>query len=114
MSGYPPSGILWPNRNKLTDRHPDYTGDIEFSNEVVESLYNQMKQGAVPKASISGWKRESQAGNKFMSITAKLWTPRDGGQQRPSQPRAQERPQQPRQQERQVQPQPTLDDDLPF
>jgi hypothetical protein len=114
MSGYPPSGILWPNRNKLTDRHPDYTGDIEFSNEVVESLYNQMKQGAVPKASISGWKRESQAGNKFMSITAKLWTPRDGGQQRPSQPRAQERPQQPRQQERQVQPQPTFDDEIPF
>jgi len=98
----------------LTDRHPDYTGDIEFSNEVVESLYNQMKQGAVPKASISGWKRESQAGNKFMSITAKLWTPRDGGQQRPSQPRAQERPQQPRQQERQVQPQPTFDDEIPF
>jgi hypothetical protein len=114
MSGYPPSGILWPNRNKLTDRHPDYTGDIEFSNEVVESLYNQMKQGAVPKASISGWKRESQAGNKFMSITAKLWTPRDGGQQRPSQPRSQERPQQPRQQERQVQPQPTFDDEIPF
>jgi hypothetical protein len=114
MSGYPPSGILWPNRNKLTDRHPDYTGDIEFSNEVVESLYNQMKQGAVPKASISGWKRESQAGNKFMSITAKLWTPRDGGQQRPSQPRSQERPQQPRQQERQVQPQATFDDEIPF
>ena len=114
MSAYPPSGILWPNRNKLNDRHPDYTGEIEFTNEVVENLYQQMQQGAVPKASLAGWKRESKAGNKFMSLSAKLWTPKDDGQQRSYQPRAQERPQQPRQQERQVQPQPILDDDLPF
>jgi len=112
MSGYPPSGMLRKNI-KGTDRHPDYRGDLAFSNEVVESLYQQMQNGEEPKVSLAAWLKQGQSG-KFLSLSASIFKPAPQTQQGSYQPRSQERPQQPRQQERQVQPQATFDDEIPF
>lgn len=119
MSAYPPSGRLWANNNKGNDRHPDYRGDIEFPNEVVQDLYAQMQKGEVPKASVAGWRRESQAGNRYLSLFAKVWVPKEGGQQRAPQHRAPQQRQPDstphgRQQERRAPAQQTFDDEIPF
>jgi len=114
MSAYPPSGTLWVNNNKANDRQPDYRGEIEFPNDVVEDLYAQMKKGEVPKASLVGWRRESKAGNKFLSLSAKVWVPKDGGQQRAPQQRQPDSTPHGRQQERRAPAQQTFDDEIPF
>lgn len=47
-------GVLFKNNKKDTDRHPDYTGNINVDG--VEFF-------------ISSWIKESSKGNKFMSLS---------------------------------------------
>ena len=35
---YPPSGVLFTNNNKKTPNQPDYTGDLELSDEVINEV----------------------------------------------------------------------------
>lgn len=90
------------------------TGEMEFPNEVVQDLYAQMQKGEVPKASLAGWRRESKSGNKFLSLSAKIWEQRNGGQQRAPQQRQPDSTPHGRQQERRAPAQQTFDDEIPF
>lgn len=73
MSGqYPPSGSLFVNDKKASDKQPDYNGYLEFDEDTVRSLVDQIKAGETPKCDLSGWKRTSQkTGTTFLSLAAK-------------------------------------------
>lgn len=47
------SGVLFPVKEKRTEKAPDFTGSFNFGGKEVR---------------LSAWKRKSQAGNMFLSI----------------------------------------------
>ena len=70
MSQYPPSGVLFTNNRKRSEKSPDYTGKLELSDEVLQDLMSQMDRGVdKPVLSLIGWKKMSQkTGAVFLSL----------------------------------------------
>ena len=70
MSQYPPSGVLFTNNRKRSDKSPDYPGKLELSDEVLQDLVAQMERGVEkPVLSLIGWKKMSQkTGAVFLSL----------------------------------------------
>ena len=70
MSDYPPSGVLFANKKKTKETSPDYTGNLELSDEVVNDLVAQMERGVEkPKVSLAGWKKKAKkSGDTFLSL----------------------------------------------
>ena len=99
MTDYPPSGVLFSNNKKKTEKQPDFTGDLELSDEVVNDLVDQMSRGVTkPKLSLAGWKKVAKkTGDRFLSLRGSSFEER-GGQSGGYSPAKQE----------------PLDDDIPF
>jgi hypothetical protein len=75
-----PGGALFKNNRKERDTHPDLQGNIELSQEAVQSVIDQMKSGVkYPKLDLSGWSKVSSKGNKFISLSAKKPWEKSGG-----------------------------------
>ena len=55
------SGAFWRNRKKKTENHPDYTGEVTVGGQ---------------EYWLSGWARESQQGNKYVSLAFKPKAPK--------------------------------------
>jgi hypothetical protein len=75
MSGivYPPGGVLFPNRRKTTDKHPDMTGNLEISKDLLKELLEAAKAGKPIKMDVSAWSKTGNSG-KFLSLKAsKAW-----------------------------------------
>lgn len=82
MSGskYPNTGVLWVNRRKTSDKHPDMTGTIEMDRALLQELINQAKEGKEIKIDVSGWKKKKSSGEGFLSLTVKkAWEKTGGG-----------------------------------
>jgi hypothetical protein len=75
----PNSGILGVNSRKTQPNHPDFTGRIRLSPELIQSMAKQMAAGQDPEIEISGWKKAGQGGG-FISISAKEKWVRPEGQ----------------------------------
>jgi hypothetical protein len=67
MSDYTDSGILFKNRDKKEDRHPDYKGTIDI---LCQHCQQQTKRD------LAGWVREGKTGTKFMTLSFKSKTPK--------------------------------------
>ena len=95
---------LFPNKNRKTENHPAFTGDLTLSNETLGELVRMVKAGGTARLSCSAWVNPWQ-GQKRISVKVHPW--RDA-------PLKQEQPKQ------QVNPfaesgqAETLNDDLPF
>jgi len=75
-----PGGALFKNNRKERDTHPDLQGNIELSQEAVQSVIEQMNRGVkYPKLDLSGWSKVSGKGNKFISLSAKKPWEKSGG-----------------------------------
>tara|TARA_E500000318_G_C3534990_1_gene202178 strand:- start:446 stop:742 length:297 start_codon:yes stop_codon:yes gene_type:complete len=86
MNDYPPSGALFANQRKQKPTQPDFTGDLELSDEVVSDLVSQMERGnKKPKLRLAGWKKQSKKGTKFISILGSKFEERQPAQQRQTQ-----------------------------
>ena len=73
MSQYPASGVLFQNDRKTKNNQPDYVGTMEFDQEVVKDLFDQMKNGVEkPKARLAGWKKVSKGGKPFVSLRSSI------------------------------------------
>lgn len=96
-------GAFFANNRKQKDTHPDYRGELRMSREVVDNLVEQMSNGVMnPMIELSGWKKVSNNGTVFISLSGKKPYVKDGsgggGQQ-----------------QKQWQPQnKRIDDDIPF
>jgi hypothetical protein len=75
-----PGGALFKNNRKERDTHPDLQGNIELSQEAVQSVIEQANRGVkYPKLDLSGWTKMSSKGNKFISLSAKKPWEKGGG-----------------------------------
>ena len=81
------NGSLFTNKNKTTDTHPDYAGQLEVTRDVVENLYTQMQEGVLfPKMSLGAWKREAKkSGEVFLSVKGSIDTRRSNQSSPPPQ-----------------------------
>jgi hypothetical protein len=110
---YPPGGVLFQNRRKTQQNHPDMTGSLEISGDLLTELVNAANNGQPIKMDISAWTKSDKNGNKFLSLTArKPFVPQQQasgggwGNRQQAQP-AQQRPQQ-------HQNLPPIEDEIPF
>jgi uncharacterized protein (DUF736 family) len=65
----PNSGAMFPNKDKKTENHPDMRGDIHLDKTFLISLMDKSKNSLV-KIAVSGWKKESSKGLKYLSLAA--------------------------------------------
>jgi len=86
MNDYPPSGVLFANKKKTKPTSPDYTGNLELSDEVVNDLVSQMERGVEkPKISLAGWKKQAKkTGDTFLSLRGSKHEEKGQYQSRPS------------------------------
>lgn len=100
-----PEGTLWQNDRKSEPKHPDYTGSLELSREVVNDLVAQMNRGEqFPKIEISGWRKTKKDGTMFLSISGKKPYVPEGANAQTSNQAGQPA----------GQPEPTSDETIPF
>tara|TARA_R110000823_G_scaffold231612_2_gene358282 strand:- start:1609 stop:1914 length:306 start_codon:yes stop_codon:yes gene_type:complete len=68
-------GALFSNDRKEKENHPDYKGDLLLDATAVASIIEQHNSGVeFPKLDMSGWKKTSGKGVRFLSLSAsKPW-----------------------------------------
>lgn len=76
---YPNSGVLWVNRKKTEERHPDMTGTIEIDRALLQELINLAKDKKDLKIDVSAWKKKTKAGDGFLSLKVKKGWEKEGG-----------------------------------
>lgn len=65
-------GVLFANNRKAQQSHPDFTGNISLSREAVQSIAAQVKSGVeFPTLDLAAWKKVSNGGKNFLSLSAK-------------------------------------------
>lgn len=72
-----PGGALFAKdpARKTNPNQPDFDGELILDPAVMATLLEQWKNGQPIKLELAGWKKTSQKGNNFLSLSAKL--PRD-------------------------------------
>lgn len=58
-----PFGALFKVREKKSDKAPDYTGNIDVDQELIDLV-----QSGNEKVQIAGWLRTGKSGNKYISL----------------------------------------------
>lgn len=65
-------GAFFANNRKQQPNHPDYRGELRLSQDVVRSLLDQIDQGVqFPAIELSGWKKMSNSGTVYISLSGK-------------------------------------------
>ena len=87
---YPPSGVMFPVREKRSEKSPDFTGQVEIDETLYKAIGAALAAGdGYAKIYLAGWKRISRNGNEFLSIKASEWRerPAEGQKQERQAPR---------------------------
>lgn len=63
---YPNSGSLFPSTVRKSEKSPDFFGSIKIDPAYLKDLMS--KADGLVEVKLSGWKRESKTGNKFVSL----------------------------------------------
>ena len=102
-------GALFANGRKTQQNAPDYRGELRISAETVANLREQLERGVQnPAIEIAGWKKKSNSGTVYISLSGKKPYVKDGAQPEPA------RSFQTRPQNQTAAFSNDLDDDLPF
>ena len=72
---YPNSGSLFPSTIRKSDKSPDFFGSIKLDPEYLKDLMS--KSDGLVEVKLSGWKRESKTGNRFVSIAVDTFVKKD-------------------------------------
>lgn len=65
----PNSGVLFSVRAKKTPKSPDYSG------EILVDLKTLKEENGMVLVKLSGWKKQSQAGTSFLSLSVNTYKP---------------------------------------
>ena len=65
----PNTGILFPNETKKAENHPDFRGSVDVDRNLLIDLLKKHQSGPI-KVALAGWKKTSQGGNDFVSLSA--------------------------------------------
>ena len=70
---YPATGSLFTQKEKRSEKSPDYSGGLTLEMEVLDDLIKQKEEGILePKMNLVGWKKVSKAGNPYLRIIANI------------------------------------------
>jgi len=70
---YPATGSLFTQKEKRSEKSPDYSGMLTLEMEVLDDLIKQKEEGILePKMNLVGWKKLSKAGNPYLRIIANI------------------------------------------
>ena len=70
---YPATGSLFTQKEKRSEKSPDYSGMLTLEMEVLDDLIKQREEGILePKMNLVGWKKISKAGNGYLRIIANI------------------------------------------
>lgn len=73
-------GAFFANNRKQSQNAPDYRGELRVSAELVQSLNEQLQQGVqFPALELSGWKKTSNSGTVYISLSGRKPFVKDGG-----------------------------------
>ena len=72
---YPNSGSLFPSTIRKSDKSPDFFGSIKLDPAYLKDLMS--KSDGLVEVKLSGWKRESKTGNRFVSIAVDTFIKKD-------------------------------------
>lgn len=72
---YPNSGSLFPSTVRKSDKSPDFFGSIKIDPAYLSDLIS--KSDGLVEVKLSGWKRESKTGNKFVSLAVDTFVKKD-------------------------------------
>lgn len=72
---YPNSGSLFPSTVRKSEKSPDFFGSIKIDPAYLKDLMS--KSDGLVEVKLSGWKRESKTGNKFVSIAVDTFVKKD-------------------------------------
>jgi len=65
----PNTGVLFNNESKKAENHPDLRGSVDIDRNLLIDQLKKNTDGPV-KIAIAAWKKESQNGVKFLSLSA--------------------------------------------
>ena len=64
---YPNTGMLMPSTVRKSEKSPDFWGELKLDRAYLKDLINSIDGDVIP-VKLSAWKRESKAGNRFLSL----------------------------------------------
>lgn len=74
-------GALFANERKTKPNQPDFTGNVVLSQELILHVTREIAAGREPKIAVSGWRKTSNAGKQFISLSVdKPYDPNAGQQ----------------------------------
>jgi hypothetical protein len=66
-------GVLFVNKDRKKDSHPNFRGHIEVTNAQIKRLIQMAKNGQEPKLQVASWKRKSKAGEHYMYMQTEAY-----------------------------------------
>jgi len=76
MDKYYDSTNLFAPKKRLSERAPDFRGDVELSPELCEYIVRRYKSGEQPVIGVSLWRKQgAQAGEYFKCKVKEGWKP---------------------------------------
>ena len=67
---------LFPNENRLTDKHPIKNGKIEFTKPFLKQMLERAKSGTMPVLNVAIWNRTAKTtGKEFENVRLTMYQP---------------------------------------
>ena len=67
---------LFPNENRLTDKHPIKNGKIEFTKPFLKQMLERAKSGTMPVVNVAIWNRTAKTtGKEFENVRLTMYQP---------------------------------------
>lgn len=74
---YPNKGSLFPSTVRKSEKSPDFFGSIKVDRSYLRSLMDKHDEDLI-EIKMSGWKRESKTGNRFLSLAVDTYVKAEG------------------------------------
>ena len=67
---------LFPNENRLTDKHPIKSGKIEFTQPFLKQMLERAKSGTMPVLNVAIWNRTAKTtGKEVENVRLTMYQP---------------------------------------
>ena len=67
---------LFPNEERLTDKHPIKNGKIEFTKPFLKQMLERAKSGTMPTLNVAIWNRVAKTtGKEFENVRLTMYQP---------------------------------------
>jgi len=74
---YPNKGSLFPSTVRKSEKSPDFFGSIKVDRSYLRDLMDKHAEDLI-EIKLSGWKRESKTGNRFLSLAVDTYVKPEG------------------------------------